>query len=263
MAAKDNSKKYTIYLIPSDEGKQREFTVRKRSLIILLLVLAALFVGLIVSVALMAPRAVQSGVLSGELDRLSSDRAQMVQLLEDYRKMKAMNQYIRKLLGLHLVKWEDDSATISLPDSLFDFSFSPESHIVVLDNIPNSIPAYGIISQPFNDSSPFYQDNHYGIDIAMRVGSSIHAAASGLVVFSGWTDHFGNMLIIDHRSGYYSVYAHNSRNVVSQRQWVNRRQLIALSGNSGYSTGPHLHFEIWKDGVALDPSIFISEYIFR
>ncbi len=263
MAASERKKHYTIYLIPSDQGRQREFTISKRSLITLILLLSLLIVGLTASVLLLAPRAVQSGVLSGELDRLTSDRAQMVQLLEDYRKMKAMNQYIRKLLGLHLVKWEDDSVTMSLPDSLFDFNLSPESHIVVLDNIPNSVPAYGIISQPFHDRSPFYEDNHYGIDIAMRVGSPIHAAASGLVVFSGWTDHFGYMVIIDHRSGYYSVYGHNSRNVVSQRQWVNRRQLIALSGNTGYSTGPHLHFEIWKDGTAMDPADFISEYKFR
>jgi murein DD-endopeptidase MepM/ murein hydrolase activator NlpD len=253
-------KSYSIYLIPSDQGRQREFTISKKSLIIWLLLFAILFVGLAVSVLVLAPRAVQSGVLSGELDRLTSDRAQMVQLLEDYRKMKAMNQYIRKLLGLHLVKWEDDSVSMSLPDSLFDFNLSPESHIVVLDNIPNSVPAYGIISQPFNDSAPFFEDNHYGIDLAMRVGSPIYAAASGLVVFSGWTDHFGYMVIIDHRSGYYSVYAHNSRNVVRQRQWVSRRQLVALSGNTGYSTGPHLHFEIWKDGVALNPAEFISEY---
>jgi murein DD-endopeptidase MepM/ murein hydrolase activator NlpD len=70
----------------------------------------------------------------------------------------------------------------------------------------------------------------------------------------------GNTVILNHGSGYFTIYGHNSRNLVVNRQSVERGQKIALTGNSGYSSGPHLHFEIWKDGKVLDPEIFIPEY---
>lgn len=256
-------KKYTIFIIPSDQSKQRSFEMSRRTFILMILAVLVVLSGFIVSLSYFAPRAVQYGEMSGEVNRLASDRAQLMQLIEDYRKMKAMNQYIRKIMGLHLVKWEDDSTALELPDSLQELTPMSESQIVVLDNIPNTIPVHGLVSQEFRMDQAFEEDNHPGIDIATRSGSEVTAAAGGLVVFSGWMDHYGNTVIIDHRSGYYTMYGHNSRNVVTARQWVERRQLIALSGNTGVSTGPHLHFEIWKDGTPQNPTDYIAEYNYQ
>ena len=97
---------------------------------------------------------------------------------------------------------------------------------------------------------------HTGIDITAPSGTRIYAAAEGYVRFSGWMGGYGNTVIIDHGGGYSTLYAHNSRNRVREGQHVIPGQHIADVGSSGMSTGPHLHFEIRRDNIALDPLLF-------
>ena len=96
-------------------------------------------------------------------------------------------------------------------------------------------------------------ENHAGIDVPAPAGSRINAAADGIVRFAGWSGGWGNMIIIDHGGGYSTVYAHNSRNRVSQGQQVTRGQHIADVGTTGQSTGNHLHFEVRRNNVAVNP----------
>ena len=96
-------------------------------------------------------------------------------------------------------------------------------------------------------------ENHSGIDIPAPAGSRINAAADGIVRFSGWSGAWGQMIIIDHGGGYSTLYAHNSRNRVSQGQQVTRGQHIADVGTTGQSTGNHLHFEVRRNNVAVNP----------
>jgi len=100
--------------------------------------------------------------------------------------------------------------------------------------------------------------NHRGIDIGARAGTNVLAAASGYVVFSGWNGGFGNFIQIRHGNGYYTVYAHNSRNLVTTGQNVVQGQVIGLVGSTGNSTGPHIHFEIIRNGVHVDPMIYFQ-----
>jgi len=110
-------------------------------------------------------------------------------------------------------------------------------------------PIIGFISRGFN---PII--GHMGIDIVAKTGTPIAAAASGYVVFSDYTVKDGYMLIINHSDGYVTVYKHCSVLLKKQRELVTGGEVIALSGNSGeITTGPHLHFEIWKDGRPVDP----------
>jgi murein DD-endopeptidase MepM/ murein hydrolase activator NlpD len=90
---------------------------------------------------------------------------------------------------------------------------------------------------------------HEGIDIAVPKGTPVKPIASGVVAFSGVRTGYGKVVILDHGDGVVSLYAHNSRNLVRVDQRVEPGQVIALSGASGRATGPHLHFELWKDGV--------------
>ena len=94
---------------------------------------------------------------------------------------------------------------------------------------------------------------HTGIDVSAPTGTRIYAAAEGYVRFVGWMGGFGNTVIIDHGGGYSTLYAHNSRNRVSRGQHVVSGQHIADVGSTGMSTGPHLHFEIRRNNVAVDP----------
>ncbi len=108
-------------------------------------------------------------------------------------------------------------------------------------------PALGVITQE-------YWYGHRAIDIGIPVGTAIRAADGGFVSFAGWTDvGYGYLLVIDHANGYATYYAHLSNFYVTVGQAVERGQVIASSGNTGWSTGPHIHFEIRYNGVPQHP----------
>jgi murein DD-endopeptidase MepM/ murein hydrolase activator NlpD len=98
---------------------------------------------------------------------------------------------------------------------------------------------------------------HDGIDLAIGKGTAIRAAESGKVVHSGWLGDYGKVVIIKHAGYYRTVYAHASRVYVSQGEFVDRGQRIALVGSTGRSTGPHLHFEIRKGEKPMNPASYL------
>ncbi len=99
-----------------------------------------------------------------------------------------------------------------------------------------------------------YASWHLGIDIGAAMGSPVYASDSGMVVYSGWSNQgYGNMIMIDHGNGYQTLYGHLSVLEVSCGQGVLQGNLIALSGSTGNSTGPHLHFEVRYMGGFINP----------
>jgi murein DD-endopeptidase MepM/ murein hydrolase activator NlpD len=94
---------------------------------------------------------------------------------------------------------------------------------------------------------------HTGIDISAHSGTPIKAAAGGEVVFAGWWGGYGNVVIIDHGGGISTLYAHCSAIYVRKGQSVSQGEVIAAVGSTGLSTGPHLHFEVRKNGKPVDP----------
>ncbi len=99
---------------------------------------------------------------------------------------------------------------------------------------------------------------HKGIDLATPIGTSVVAACSGTVTFAGWSSGYGNLVIISHGDGRETRYGHLSKILVSSGQQVNQGTKIALSGNTGRSTGPHVHFEIRIDGTPVNPLKYIG-----
>ena len=98
---------------------------------------------------------------------------------------------------------------------------------------------------------------HAGIDIAAPYGKPIACADSGEVIFSGWWDGYGKAVVIDHGRGYTTVYGHMSRIYMQAGQKVEKSQVIGLIGSTGFSTGPHLHFEIRYNGKPIDPLAYL------
>ncbi len=98
---------------------------------------------------------------------------------------------------------------------------------------------------------------HYGIDLKMPYGSMVHASEGGVVKTAGYRGSYGNLVVIDHGNGLQTYYAHNSKILVSVGQYVEKGQDICLSGNSGNSTGPHLHFEIKLNNVSVNPEKYL------
>lgn len=99
---------------------------------------------------------------------------------------------------------------------------------------------------------------HKGIDIAAKRGSEIVAMADGLVIFSGRKSGYGNIVEIRHPNGLETRYAHNQRNLVSEGDLVRKGQTIARLGSTGRSTGPHVHFEVRKNGEAVNPMRYLD-----
>ncbi len=97
---------------------------------------------------------------------------------------------------------------------------------------------------------------HDGIDIVADVGTPVHVTGNGVVDFVGHRGGYGLAVEVDHGFGYRTVYAHLSKALVKENQKVTRGQIIAKTGDSGLSTGPHLHYEVHHNGVALNPADF-------
>jgi murein DD-endopeptidase MepM/ murein hydrolase activator NlpD len=112
---------------------------------------------------------------------------------------------------------------------------------------------YGYRNDPFDGSKTWHQ----GIDFAGREGSEVVAVASGVVSWSGERSGYGTMVEISHGDGLKTRYAHNQKNVVELGDLVRRGETIALMGNTGRSTGPHVHFEVFKHGRPVDPASYI------
>ena len=103
---------------------------------------------------------------------------------------------------------------------------------------------------PGHSISQYYHYGHYGIDIAGRMGDAVHAAAAGTVIYAGWSNlGGGNVVWIYHGSGLYTTYNHMSAILVHTGQRVSRTQVVGRVGMTGWATGPHLHFEVWLNGV--------------
>jgi len=136
---------------------------------------------------------------------------------------------------------------------------------VLKDMLPNSSPvsvafnssSYGWRIDPFNGEKAF----HEGLDFPAAVGTRINAAAGGIVSFAGPSADYGKLIKIDHGSGLETRYAHSSKLFVTVGQRVEKGQEIAEIGNTGRSTGPHLHYEIRFNGNALDPRRYLKASI--
>ena len=113
--------------------------------------------------------------------------------------------------------------------------------------------AYGMRTDPFHGEQRW----HGGVDFAGKDGSAIVAVASGVVTWSGKRSGYGNIVELNHSDGYLTRYAHNEKNLVEIGSVVKKGQQIARMGSSGRSTGPHVHFEVFKNGRTVDPATYI------
>lgn len=113
---------------------------------------------------------------------------------------------------------------------------------------------YGRRTDPFNGKIAW----HSGVDFAGKSGSEIIAVASGVIIESGERNGYGGMIKINHGNGFQTRYAHNKKNLVKTGDVVKKGQVIALMGSTGRSTGPHVHFEVYKYGRPVDPATYIN-----
>ena len=118
-------------------------------------------------------------------------------------------------------------------------------------------PISGTITSRFGSVSSLRVSNHTGLDIAARTGTKIKACAGGTVTFSGYKGSYGYLVVVNHGNGVETYYGHCSKLYVTAGQKVNQGDVIAAVGNTGNSTGPHLHLEIRVNGIAYNPQNYL------
>ena len=127
-----------------------------------------------------------------------------------------------------------------------------------LRHIPGGRPIDGWVTRGFSLKEHVFGGEHPGVDFAAKEGTEVRVTADGIVSFAGWDNVYGHLAIVDHGNGYVTYYGHNSKILVDPNDFMKRGEVIALSGNSGRSSAPHLHYEIRKDDIPIDPKSFLD-----
>ena len=177
------------------------------------------------------------------LDKVRAERAQLLYKAEEekrsseseYQRMLAVSENIKAMI-------QSMEAASSMPAGGGSGAFM--------------WPCSGPITSYYGwRTHPIFRTKRYhsGMDIAVDTGTPIHAAASGTVIYSGWMGGYGYCVMISHGGGLVSLYGHNSSLAVGEGQRVSQGQVIAYAGSTGYSTGPHCHFEVRVHGEVTDP----------
>ena len=132
--------------------------------------------------------------------------------------------------------------------------FNLTNNELIIENKMFFSPIKGEITQSFN-----FNENHFAIDIAADIGTPVKSVLDGKIIFSEWSLETGYVVVVDHGENIISVYKHNSKILKEQNDFVQAGEVIAYSGNQGnLSTGPHLHFELWKNGTPIDPEPLLN-----
>jgi murein DD-endopeptidase MepM/ murein hydrolase activator NlpD len=137
-----------------------------------------------------------------------------------------------------------------------------ETDSLRLASTPSIMPAAGWISSVFGHRNDPFTGSwvmHWGLDISTNLGNPIMATADGIVIKVETDKYLGKNVTISHGNGYTSIYGHMSNFAVKAGQKVKRRDIIGYIGQTGKAAGPHVHYEVWKDGKRVDPRNFLLE----
>lgn len=146
----------------------------------------------------------------------------------------------------------EDSILRNYVDSQDKFNLTKNE--LVIENKMFFSPIKGDITQAFN-----FEENHFAIDVAADIGTPVKSILDGKILFSEWSVDTGHVIIVDQGDNIVSVYKHNSKSLKEQNDFVQAGEVIAYSGNQGsLSSGPHLHFELWKNGTPIDPEPLLN-----
>lgn len=198
------------------------------------------------------------------------------------------NNELRKVLGLKIEKRKIELAKYNIKDLEQDTVSKINSNLKVSQNAlnlnkenvselkkrtnyllnkitstPSVWPVYGKVVSWFGYRRYPWRGFHTGVDISGSYGTPIRVTAPGVVTYAGWRSGYGKTVMVRHGQGFSTLYAHLSNFNVRIGQEVGRRQIIGYIGNTGYSTGPHLHYEVRRSNVPINPVAFLNLNVLR
>jgi len=175
-------------------------------------------------------------------------------------KIKEVNFNKDSILQSFKINKDSINVDPSEADSLFRLELEQKERFNIFEEAQRNpeivffAPVTGTITENYN-----VKNRHYAVDIAVNKDTPVKAVADGMIIFAEWTADTGHVVLIQHASGFISVYKHNASIHKTQGELVVSGEVIASAGNTGeLSTGPHLHFELWTEGYPVDPTKFID-----
>lgn len=264
-------KKLSIVVVPHDNARTRNYSLSYRllyTLVTLLTILALVIVLFVATYARVLYTARKARKLEREKQKLLSQVAQIDSLKGEMVRIEAMSIQIKKMLGVELSPADSAvmarlSSVVKSPAIAGDLTNRQEETTEqkqLLKAVPSIWPVRGYVTRKFRTTGGEKSaDYHPGIDIAVQRNTPVKACADGVVVTSTWDDTYGYMVVIDHGFGIQTLYGHNARNLVKEGQRVHKGQTIAFVGSSGKSSAPHLHFEMRKNALPVDPMRYLLE----
>jgi murein DD-endopeptidase MepM/ murein hydrolase activator NlpD len=267
------SRRLTFMIIP--EGGERVFSRNISSrLFKLIIVLSSIWLVFLICVTVIYARlsvqASKSAMLQDENQKLREYFTRVIDIEQSFKRNQELTARLAQMAGVDLgtmtgqPKINFDSLASQSDSGMQNLAITVESESTMTpeqllhSHIPHGRPLYGWITKSFSAVDSAGGGKHSGIDFAVKDGTAVSATASGTVSFAGWDESLGNLIIIDHGNGYLTSYGHNRELLVEKGEKVTRGEVIALSGNTGRSTAPHLHYEIVKDGIAIDPAPYLD-----
>ena len=260
MSQQPGGRRYlTIMLVP-DRGQESR-TFRLSFAVLRLLGGVAAIIALALTLVAgswwyLAARASRVAVLEAQVDSLQGEQVRLQELGRQIETIERQYGRIRDLFGAHTP--EAPSDVWLPPTSPGRVPSAPRT--TASAGLPTSWPLTerGFVTQGLLDSEGGEVD-HPGLDIAVPTDSYVRASGAGTVVDVGEDPVYGRFVVLDHGSGYATLYGHASLNLVARGQRVRQNEVIALSGSTGRSTAPHLHFEVLLNGEAVDPLTMVHQ----
>lgn len=251
---------WTVHFVRQDGVEAHSFRLGRRSWIPILLFGVLLCLTLGAALGVYWARGRESTRLAGleaEAAQLREERARVVELSSRMETIEASYRRLQRALSGEIARSARD---VALPEPAGAPQPWPAGWESADDpSQPSAWPLAerGFVTRVFGSRGADTEGSHSGIDIAVPVGSYVRAAGGGEVVEAGHDRVYGDYVRIAHGDGISSLYGHNSWLFVETGDSVARLEVIALSGNTGQSTAPHLHFEIQSEGAAVDPLGFV------
>ncbi len=253
------AKYVTILVVPDGAEERTGFRMRQWLLRLLLGSIAVLLLCMIlffVFYGQVITRAALADKLEKENDQLLRYQYKVKLLEENLLEARSVVQRLTDLAGI-------DYQFPELPDDSTLFASLDNQNKAVLvrgltedASTPSGLPVQGFISQDFDDADSSHY--HPGIDIACATGTPVLATGAGVVIFAAFDSVYGNMVVLQHNDSIATVYGHNDELLVQVYQQVMPGSRLALSGNTGISTAPHLHYEIRMNNQYMNPLEFPS-----
>jgi murein DD-endopeptidase MepM/ murein hydrolase activator NlpD len=246
----------SFIVVPHGELETRSYSISYRRLRVYVGAAAILLLAFIVVVSswwYVAAQAARVPGLEREVARLEQERERVAELARTLSEVEAQYERVRRLLGADAAPAGAEPLLPPLRTGE-DSVQNPQGAAMRPDSWP--LTESGFITRALSDAGAA---NHPGLDIAIAAGSYVRAAGDGTVADAGDDGVYGNYVLIDHGGELQTMYGHASEIFVQEGDVVRRNEVIALSGSTGRSTAPHLHFEVRRAGEPVDPLEFVTQ----